>query len=79
LLGVYEDALVSIHFELELKIVVMMDEYTTLSKRKAFVICVELIPLKLGPTFAVLGKVNNMSAYTVLDSTLGCLHEHRFT
>jgi hypothetical protein len=26
-----------------------------------------------------LGKVNNMSAYTVLDSTLGCLHEHRFT
>jgi hypothetical protein len=42
LFGVYEDALVSIHFELDLKIVVMMDEYTALSKRKPFVICVEL-------------------------------------
>jgi hypothetical protein len=68
--------------ELGLKIEVIIDESTTLSKKTALVICFRIVfsdssePITF---FCDLVKLNNTSASIILGSVLSCLHKHGFT
>jgi hypothetical protein len=68
--------------ELDLKIGLMINKSTTLSKKTVLVIYIKTVfPDSSEPStfFCSLVEVNDMSASTILDSLLRCLQKHGFT
>jgi hypothetical protein len=68
--------------EPDLKIEAMVDESTTLIRKRALGICFRSVfpdSSELSAFFCCLVELNNMSALPVLDLMLSCLHKHGFT
>lgn len=75
----YEDAFVSTIIEMDLKIGVMINQYTMLSKKTAPVICIRnTAPDSCKPStlFCNMVEMNNMSTLTILNSVIRCLHKY---